>query len=214
MGTVCAAFFRIALTFVERMPLQRQIVMPVFDPEATSVGTSEDLYTASSASSDASSSTQTVRSQSMNVQGRTFSSQGGNTATPTGPGQDPNHVVLLADRDDAMCFMQRIVAPASFVPFAVACAGGLPYLKTLRLTRRELTQTWQDFGIDVVYEHFRSRENGIWEKKIMGWSFLQYGQLQGEPFTVWMRRTGLWSTQLISPFEDEGCLAMSMMLWS
>ena len=200
----------IAITFLERIPPHQQVFVPIADPDGTSVGTSEGLYTASSASSDASSLGSDTHHVQMSGQwpGPFEAMSGENTATPLYSGQSSSLMGQTGDNDDATCFMQRTVATASFVPFAVACERGLPYIKTLRLTRRELTQAWQELGVDVVYEHFRSRENGIWEKKIMGWSFLRYGQLQGEPFTIWMRRTGLWATQLISPFEDEGVLAV------
>ena len=193
-------FSGVSLTFVERQPLPRQVVPLVADPNATSAGTSEDVRTADSASSvdmDSLSGCQSFSDDAHqdDVMPQDVTAQSYDTLQQ---GSD------FAEEEEAFCSMQRTVVSAPFVPFAVACERGLPYLKVLRLTRKEITAVWQESGIDLVYEHFRSRENGIREKKIMGWSFSHYGQAFGSPFAAWMRRTGLWATQLLSPFEDEG----------
>lgn len=116
-----------------------------------------------------------------------------------------NHHPDREDRDSAS-LMQGLSPLEPRQPFAVASERGRPLLDVLMLARRTFTEVWMSHKRDVAYIRFRPIEPGLWEKKVLGWKFLAYDQPFGIPFCVHLRRTGLWASQLISPFEDEGFL--------
>lgn len=140
----------------------------------------------------------TATSEALMTKG--IDTEGGSTCFAE---QTKSIVPELIGESEVTMLMQR-TAPTPFVPFAVAAERGLPYLRTFRLTRRELTRTWYQDAVDTAFEFFRSPERGIWEKRIIGWCFSRIDQFQGESFTIQLRQRGLWATQLIDPFEDAG----------
>ena len=113
-----------------------------------------------------------------------------------------------AEPDDVVSYMQGLAQTRRVQSFAVACERGRPLLQVFQLSRRIFAPVWMEQGRDLAYEQYRLRESGMWEKKVMGWYFLDYSQHFGTPFVVHLRRTGLWSAQLISLFEDLGQLEM------
>lgn len=119
---------------------------------------------------------------------------------------DAEHEFFDSDNYDPVWLMQGLSPLEPRQPFAVASERGRPLLDVLRLARRTFTETWLSQGHDVAYTRFRPIEPGLWEKKILGWKFLAYEQPFGIPFCAHLLRTGLWASQLISPFEDEGYL--------
>ena len=151
---------------------------------------------------------------------------GDNTATPQGPSnggavhevecvtiwrapnlEGPPKQIITED-EDIVSHMQGLVQTRRVQSFAVACERGEPLLRVFQLSRRVFTPIWMQQGRDLAFEQYRLRESGLWEKKVLGWQFLDYSQHFGAPFAVHLRRTGLWSSQLISPFEDQGHLEM------
>ena len=133
---------------------------------------------------------------------------GETTAPPFGRAllryDDYDDNALVSPPFDLINMMQRPTAMAEAGQFGVAAERGLAYTRVFRLTRRIYTQAWMEQGIDLAYQHFRQPEYGIWENKILGWSFVSVEQDFGIPFAVHLLRRGLWSSQIFTPFEDAG----------
>ena len=133
---------------------------------------------------------------------------GGNTATPDFYDDSLGATFLPEEIDDHIVLMQRLSADLQRNHFAMACERGMPLRPALELSRRLLTPVWMQEGRDLAFEYFRSSEQGIWQKKILGWKFLDYEQEIGTPFSIQLLPRGLWATQLIGPFEDEDVLTV------
>ena len=130
---------------------------------------------------------------------------GENSATPRTL-HSPLSPADLTERDDTLTLMQTTASMRQVEDFGRAAERGMPFYKVLWISRRMVTDIWMNEGRDVGFEHFRMPTPGIWEKQVRGWQILHYEQLIGEPFAVQLRRTGLWATQLLDPFESEGFL--------
>ena len=130
---------------------------------------------------------------------------GDNTATPR-IDHPPLSPADSTETDDTLNLMQTMVSMRQIEDFARAAERGMPLYQVLWISRRMVTDIWMNEGRDVGFEHFRVPTPGIWEKQVRGWQILAYEQLIGEPFAVQLRRTGLWATQLLDPFESEGFL--------
>ncbi|CAK9081914.1 unnamed protein product [Durusdinium trenchii] len=115
------------------------------------------------------------------------------------------------EEDELLWLMQSVAYFRAVSDFGGAAERGQAYLQELRLTRRLLTDAWLLRGTDLGYAHFRERENGIWEKKLIGWKYDHVDQILGQPFVIHLRRTGLWSSQIMSFFEDEGALEVILL---
>ena len=138
---------------------------------------------------------------------------GENTATPNFLVKDDWAAVSLCEEgNDYATLMQRLPLEQQRVPFALASERGLSIRRALELSRRLFTPIWMREGRDVAFEYFRSTEQGIWQKKVLGWKFLSYEQEIGLPFSTQLLPRGLWATQLIGPFEDDNMTPQPTMM--
>ncbi|CAK9069215.1 unnamed protein product [Durusdinium trenchii] len=134
---------------------------------------------------------------------------GENTATPDAFDKDGCCIAFpWEEPNDYTVLMQRFPIEQQRVPFARASERGLPIRHALELSRRVFTPIWMLEGRDVAFEYFRSAEQGIWQKKVLGWKFLGYDQEIGLPFSIQLLPRGLWATQLIGHFEDDDVLTV------
>ena len=110
---------------------------------------------------------------------------GENTATPNAFDKDGCCIAFpWEEPNDYTVLMQRFPIEQQRVPFARASERGLSIRHALELSRKVFTPIWMLEGRDVAFEYFRSAEQGIWQKKVLGWKFLGYDQEIGLPFSI------------------------------